>query len=107
MSDQLSLSLQAFPIVDKEKESLKYLISRINQQKGSFRHVTEQSLLEEIEAQAAGQIDIDSQGLDGTVEEVEDVQIKQGEVFKAREDMIKRIGYLPDSRISRPKLRAS
>ena len=91
MPDQLSLCLQAFPTVDKEKESLKYLISRINQQKGSFRNVSEQSLEEEIQAQEAGQINEDDQAIE-PVEEVEDVKTKQEEVTKAREDMIKQIG---------------
>ena len=92
MPNQLSLCLQAFPTVDKDKESLKYLISRINQQKGSFRNVTEQSLEEEIEAQEADNIDTDDQHVVETVEEVEDVKTKQEELTKAREDMIKQIG---------------
>lgn len=92
MADQLSLSLQAFPTVDKDKESLKYLISRINQQKGSFRNVTEQSLEEEIQAQEAGKTDTDDQDTIETVEKVEDVKTKQEEVTKARKDVIKQIG---------------
>ena len=92
MPNQLSLCLQAFPTVDKDKESLKYLISRINQQKGSFRNVTEQSLEDEIQAQEAGNIDTDDQQVVETVEEVEDVRTKQEELTKAREDMIKQIG---------------
>ena len=91
MPDQLSLSLQAFPTVDKDKESLKYLISRINQQKGSFRNVTEQSLEEEIQAQDAGKPDNDQDVVE-TVEEVEDVKTKQEDVTKARNDIIKQIG---------------
>lgn len=93
MPDQLSLSLQAFPTVDKDKESLKYLISRINQQKGSFRNVTEQSLEEEIQAQEAGKIVTDDLAVVETVEEVEDAKTKQEEVIKAREDIIKQIGW--------------
>lgn len=92
MADQLSLSLQAFPTVDKDKESLKYLISRINQQKGSFRNVTEQSLEEEIQAQEAGKTDTDDQDTIETVEKVEDVKTKQEEVTKARKDVIKQMG---------------
>ena len=92
MPNQLSLCLQAFPSVDKEKESLKYLISRINQQKGSFRNVTEQSLEEEIQTQEAGNIDTDDQHIVETIEEVEDVKTKQEELTKVREDMIKQIG---------------
>lgn len=92
MPDQLSLALQAFPTVDKDKESLEYLISRINQQKGSFRNVTEQSLEEEIQALETGKPDTDDQDVVETVEEVEDVKSKQEEVTKAREDIIKQIG---------------
>ena len=92
MPDQLSLSLQAFPTVDNDKESLKYLISRINQQKGSFRNVTEQSLEQEIHAQTSGNPDADDQDVVDTVEEVEDAKTKQEEVTKAREDIIKQIG---------------
>ena len=92
MPEQLSLSLQAFPTVDKEKESLKYLISRINQQKGSFRNVTEQSLEEELQAQEAGRIDTDNPHSIETVEEVEDVKTKREEITKAREDIMKQIG---------------
>lgn len=93
MPEQLSLSLQAFPTVDKDKESLKYLISRINQQKGSFRNVTEQSLEEEILAQETGGSDADDQDVVETVEEGENVKTKQEEVIKAREDIIKQAGY--------------
>ena len=92
MPDQLSISLQAFPTVDKDKESLKYLIARINQQKGSFRNVTEQSLEEEIQAEEAGKTETDDQDVLETVEEVEDAKTKQEEVIKAREDIIKQIG---------------
>ena len=93
MSDQLSLSLQAFPNIDKDKESLKYLISRINQQKGSFRNVTEQSLEEEIRAQEAGKTFPDEQDIVETNEEAEDVKTKQKEVTQAREHMIRQIGW--------------
>lgn len=94
MPDRLSISLQAFPTVDKEKDSLKYLISRINQQKGSFRNVSEQSLEEEIDAQKNGKTntdDLDEQDAD-IVQEAEDAKTKQEEVAQAREDMIKQIG---------------
>ena len=108
MSEQLSLSLQAFPTVDKDKESLKYLISRINQQKGSFRNVTEQSLEEEILTQETGGSDADDQDVVETVEEGENVKTKQEEVAKAREDIIKQAGYdlglkIPDESLWCPR----
>lgn len=94
MPDKLSLSLQAFPTVDKEKDSLKYLISRINQQRGSFRNVSEQGLEEEIEAQKSGTTnadDPDEHDVD-IVEEAEEVKTKQEELAQAREDMMRQIG---------------
>ena len=44
----ITVSLQAPTVPNPEKHSLQYLISRINEQKGSFRNVTEESLEEEI-----------------------------------------------------------
>lgn len=92
MPDQLPISLQAFPTVDKDKESLKYLISRINQQKGSFRNVTEQSLEEEIQAQKTGKTETDDKDALEIVEGIKDATNRQEEVTKAREDVIKQIG---------------
>ena len=91
MAEPLSLSLQAFPLVDQDKESLQYLIRRINEQKGSFRNVTEQSLEEEIHALEAGETQPDDGDVVETVEEAEDPKAKREEVSKARDEILKQV----------------
>ena len=85
MAEDLLLSLQAFPPEDQDKQSLQYLISRINEQKGSFRNVTEQSLEEDIQAVKDGADE--EQDVVAAVEEVEDGK----EVSTAREEMLKQV----------------
>ncbi len=59
MAEDLLLSLKSWPSSDS-KDSLPFLISRINEQRGSFRDVTEDRLADEIRSLEAG---------DGTIEE--------------------------------------
>jgi len=88
----LSLSLQAFPSAGKEKQSLQCLISRINDQKGSFRNVTEQSLEDEIEAlenEEAGKSQ--EEDVVETVEDGDTAKKKKEEVSSAREEILKQV----------------
>lgn len=87
MADPLSLSLRAWPFSDKTKESLPYLIARINEQKGFFRNVTEASLEEEIRAAEADE----AQPTDDA-EEGQDAKSKEDELLKAREQIIQEVG---------------
>ncbi|KAL8746531.1 MAG: hypothetical protein Q9184_007733 [Pyrenodesmia sp. 2 TL-2023] len=87
MADPLSLSLRPWPSSDKTKESLPYLIARINEQKGSFRNVTEASLEEEIRAAEAG----GAQPTDDE-EEGQNSKAKEDELLKAREQIIQEVG---------------
>lgn len=88
-------------MVDKEKESLQYLISRINDQKGSFRNVTEDSLEEDLRnTEENGKVDDENIGAETKEEEEEeedptdphDPQYKRDAVYKAREEILKQIG---------------
>ncbi|KAL8866264.1 MAG: hypothetical protein Q9174_006400 [Haloplaca sp. 1 TL-2023] len=98
MADPLSISLRAWPPEDKTTESLPYLIARINEQKGSFRNVTEASLQEEIDAGAdETEAADDDEEPSGTAEDAQDIKAKQDDLFKAREKMIKQIGEARDS----------
>lgn len=92
MAEPLSLSLQAFPPVDKEKESLEYLIRRVNNQRGSFRNITEQSLEEEIRELDTGGENEEQEDVVATVEAGEDAKTKKEEVSKAREEILKHVG---------------
>jgi len=91
MAETLSLSLHAFPPADKDKESLQYLIQRVNEQRGSFRNITEQSLEEEIRELEAGGADCTQETVVETTAVGEDAQTKKDEIIKAREDIRKQI----------------
>lgn len=92
MADPLSISLRAWPLQDKSKESVSYLISRINAQKGSFRNVTEAGLEEEIHLAEIGEVSTVEDGEDKqTIEDGQDTQAKGDELFKAREEIMKQI----------------
>ena len=92
MTESLCLSLQAFPSVDKDKQSLQYLISRINDQKGSFRNVTEESLEEEIQVLNTGETgNGQDEGLE-TVDGPEDLKSKKEEISTARKEILQQIG---------------
>ncbi|KAI4102121.1 MAG: hypothetical protein LQ339_004795 [Xanthoria mediterranea] len=90
MADQLALSLRAWPSEDTSTESLSYLIARINEQRGSFRSVTEASLEEEIRAANVGEEDHLPDDNDAS-QESHDANAKGEELAIAREDMIKRV----------------
>ncbi len=91
MAETLSLSLQAFPPADKDKESLQYLIRRVNEQRGSFRNVSEQSLEEEIRELDAGGADSSRGVVVETTAAGEDAETKKEVVTEAREDIRKHI----------------
>ncbi|MDI1486133.1 MAG: RNA polymerase II mediator complex subunit [Ramalina farinacea] len=88
----ITVSLQAPIAPNPEKNSLQYLISRINEQKGSFRDVTEESLEEEIRNGQATDVALEDDDHMDTGEEVEDAKTKKERVREAREEMLKSIG---------------
>ncbi|KAL8648988.1 MAG: hypothetical protein Q9226_005765 [Calogaya cf. arnoldii] len=90
MADQLAISLRAWPSDDKATESLPYLIARINEQRGSFRNITEASLEEEIQAAKAGESE-DPQADNNSLADGEDEKAKGEEFALAKEDIIKRV----------------
>ncbi|KAL8862418.1 MAG: hypothetical protein Q9178_001428 [Gyalolechia marmorata] len=92
MADQLSISLRAWPSSDKTTESLPYLITRINEQRGSFRSVTEAGLQAEIRAADAHQ---NGNPVDdaAALEDGPDAKPEKEELSVAREEMIKRVGH--------------
>ncbi|KAL8988107.1 MAG: hypothetical protein Q9177_002770, partial [Variospora cf. flavescens] len=93
MADPLLISLRAWPSQDKPADSLPYLIARINEQKGSFRNVTEASLEEEIRAIEAGESNdtVESETKD-LAEEIQGVEAHGDVLANAREEIIKQVG---------------
>lgn len=91
MADHLSLSLQAWPAGNKDKESLQFYISQINEQKGAFRHVSEKRLEEEIRDIETGKERAGEQDVVYTIEDAEVVKSKKEEVYEAREEILRQI----------------
>ena len=91
MAESQPFSLQVWPTVNKDKESLKYLISRINDQKGPFRDVTQESLEQELK-DTENDIpapDHDESGANG--KEVEETKDRREEVYNGREEILKQV----------------
>ncbi|KAL8822989.1 MAG: hypothetical protein Q9191_006290 [Dirinaria sp. TL-2023a] len=85
MTDNILLSLQASPQPDPSKDSLSFLIARINEQRGSFRSVTEDVLEKEIREGEAAQSD----DAEETAVEAEDAQSRREDVVAAREEILR------------------
>ena len=93
MTQPLSLSLQAFPPHDKGKDSLQYLIQRVNAERGSFRNVTEQSLEDEIRNSEVEGDDKYQEDPMEIINDAGDPNIKKQEVAQAREEILKQTAY--------------
>lgn len=90
MSEDLLLSLKSWPSSDT-KDSLPLLISRINEQRGSFRDVTEENLIEEARAAEAGESIVDEQSTGETVETGQDAKSQNEQLAAARLDILKQV----------------
>ena len=89
IEDQLLISLRAWPAKDVEQQSLPFLISRINQQRGSFRNITEQSLEEEIQAVKAGKVQSEVEDVvDSSSDEATDIKSRTEDVRTARGEIL-------------------
>lgn len=88
MAESHSISLRASPKGNAEKESLSFLISRINEQRGSFRDLTEESLEAEIRATDEGQLDLVEEE---ATEDAQDVKSRPEQLAEAREEMLAQI----------------
>ena len=94
MADPLPLSLQPFPRTNGEKQSLQYLISRINDQRGSFRNVTEQSLEEEIRGLEKNEVLESQDDVTESVEDVESAKTHKEELSSKRDEILSQIAWV-------------
>lgn len=92
MADPLSISLRAWPGQDASKETLPSLIARINEQKGSFRHISESKLEEEAQAVDTGETSLENQTNVVSGVDPQDVKTRKEEVSAAREEILKLVG---------------
>src|SRR4051812_25323310 len=86
-TNTLSLSLRAWPANDTNANSLPSLIPRINEQRGHFRHITEESLLAEIKAAESNDGTMDMGESQEGDTRVEDARSRKEEVRLAREEI--------------------
>lgn len=91
MAEKVSLSLRVWPTKDAAAESLPFLILRINEQRGGFRNITEQSLEEEIRAQDAGESTVDKTSAKPIEQDDRDLKSRQEDVIGARDEILKNI----------------
>jgi mediator of RNA polymerase II transcription subunit 17 len=85
--DQFPISLRAWPSKDEKTVPLPSLISRINNERGSFREITEEDLTEELKKDEAGLGS--SKGDDESeVEDVEEEPDRSKELMKARGEIL-------------------
>lgn len=92
MADTTPLSLRALPKVDPNKKSLPFLISCINNQRGSFRNFTEESLEEEIRSQENGQLESqEEEEEEAPAEDTQHVKSRQEELAEARQEMLTQV----------------
>lgn len=91
MANDVSLSLRAWPSTDASRDSISSLISRINDQRGSFRSITEEILEQEVQAQIAGECNLDEQETGENIGEAQDVNNQGEEAAMARVEILKQV----------------
>lgn len=91
MASPLSISLRAWPSTETPQLSLPSLIARINEQRGSFRNVSENALEEEI--RAAHTYEGIPEDLSKATEAhgVEEAKSRRDTVAESREEILKQV----------------
>lgn len=96
VTESLSLPLRLWPNDDTKKQSLSSVIQRINEQKGSFRNVTEASLEEEIQALQSGDGEdgevSDAGDKDDSANQAQDGASRTEFLRVAKEELLKQLG---------------
>ena len=92
MAEDLLLSLRSWPSSDT-KDSLPFLIARINEQRGSFRDVTEENLTEEIQALEAGNGIVEESNTAEILDASQDLKSQTEDLTAARLEILKQVAY--------------
>ena len=90
--ESLTLSIRPPTTEDPKITALPALISRISQQRGHLRNVTEESLIEEVDAAGTGDTDVlppDDVGPGDDIDKPDDK-----DPYAAREEMMRQLGYV-------------
>lgn len=89
----LALSLRAWPSPDTSKDELPMLISRINQQVGSFRNVSESKLEEQIQEGGAVETGLQSQD-DASTSKESEAKSRTAEIVAGRQEILRKITFV-------------
>lgn len=94
MADPFPISLRAWPAQDTNNDTLPSLIARINEQRGSFRNISESNLEEEAQVVHTREISLEDQtnALSGV--DSQDVKARREEVSAAREEILKQVAWV-------------
>ena len=90
MAEDFLLSLKSWPSSDTQ-DSLPFLIARINEQRGSFRDVTEESLAEEIRAVEAGNDITEQSNATEILDAGQDPKSQREDLTAARQEVLKQV----------------
>lgn len=89
----LALSLRAWPSPDIPKDELPTLISRINQQVGPFRNISESKLEEQIREGGAVETELQSQ-YDTPPSKESEAKSRTAEIAAAQQEILKQITFV-------------
>jgi len=87
------ISLRHGPKDAQKEEPLDVLMSRISQQKGHFRHVTEEELEQEIEEEELGKIQEEESDEEEVKKALPDGKAVRENIIKAKAEMIQQVRY--------------
>lgn len=93
------LSLRPWPRERPDADPLPYLISRIHEQRGHFRNITENGLIEEIQAESDGAVKEEETDSEDERAQEQDIERRRREVYEARGEMIRNIACGQKSRL--------
>ena len=93
--DQPTVSLKHWPSDEPDKESLPFLISRVIEQRGGFRNVTEDSLKAEIEAvESTSQDENEEDEIAVSGDDAVDAQPDREQILAARDQLAQHAMYV-------------
>lgn len=95
--DQSTVLVRSWPSDEPDQESLPFLISRIIEQKGGFRNVTEESLEAEIEAEGSASLDEDEKDEIATSDD-DTGQPDREQILAARDQLAQYAMYVSSSK---------
>jgi mediator of RNA polymerase II transcription subunit 17, fungi type len=87
LTGQFPISIRAWPPKDDNAVPLSSLISRINNERGGFREVSEESLIEELKRDEAG-LDLSKDDQESEDEDAEEVSDQLKDLMKARGEIL-------------------